>query len=307
MGDLIDAGLENVQVGLPDAQQQVNIEKFHDHLKSVFGGTAVSEEDCGEASLVGSDDPVGDYQKIADAMGSAREGGDEQGLRDKFSKVWNGAKDALRIGSYLEMKRRAGEVGKIGLGPLLQAIHSESSETRVHLMGHSFGARLVSFALSGIDNQAASPVFSASLIQGAFSHWAFADLNSFGNPGALCDYRDRVAGPVLSTFSANDWAVGIWYPKASFLAGDDTSAVGNGRPSRWGGMGADGAQNVPGPAQPTLIADSGTHYGLKAGQYYRIDSKAIIADTTQSAFSGAHSDILHPQVAWLPLCAAAGL
>jgi len=44
----------------------------------------------------------------------------------------------------------------------------------VHLIGHSFGARLVSFALSGVGAPAASPVASLLLLQGAFSHWSFA-------------------------------------------------------------------------------------------------------------------------------------
>ena len=49
-------------------------------------------------------------------------------------------------------------------------------------MGHSFGARLVSYALAGLPaNQtgSASPVKSLTLIQGAFSHFTFASSLMF--------------------------------------------------------------------------------------------------------------------------------
>ena len=73
-----------------------------------------------------------------------------------------------------------------------------SSTRRVHLIGHSFGARLVSFALAGIDSPQRSPVASLLLVQGAFSHWSFAHAqdNPFGRPGALNAVRSgpRTAG-----------------------------------------------------------------------------------------------------------------
>lgn len=84
-------------------------------------------------------------------------------------------------------------------------------------------------------------VRSSLLLQGAFSHWSFASAtgNPFGAPGGLNALGDRVHGPLVATFSVYDWAVGVWYPKASFLAGQNVSAAG---PGPWGGMGADGFQ-----------------------------------------------------------------
>ena len=49
----------------------------------------------------------------------------------------------------------------------------------------------------------------------------------------------------------------------------------------------------------------GTAYSLTPGSFYRVDGSAVIANTTQSPFSGAHSDIQHPPVAWLAVSAAA--
>ena len=52
------------------------------------------------------------------------------------------------------MKNRAGTVGRNGLGPLLGRL---PAGVRVHLVGHSFGARLVSFALAGLPAGARRP------------------------------------------------------------------------------------------------------------------------------------------------------
>lgn len=210
------------------------------------------------------------------------------------------------MASYFEMKARAGDIGRSGLGPLLACLPEQQPGLRVHLMGHSFGARLVSFALSGITSAEASPVASLCLIQGAFSHWSFAPLESmpFGTAGALCQYADRVHGPLVATFSEHDWAVGRWYPQASFLARVDNEAAEAGEPDQWGGMGADGFQGVS-PSGSINLLPAGEAYSLEAGSFYRVNGSAVIADTSQSLFSGAHSDIRHPQVAWLAMAAAA--
>ncbi|HEX8932639.1 MAG TPA: hypothetical protein VF788_00255, partial [Pseudonocardiaceae bacterium] len=125
--------------------------------------------------------------------------------------------------SYNVTKTRAGDIGRSGLGTLLAELHRRSPGLRVHLIGHSFGARLVSFALSGVGEPADSPIASLLLLQGAFSHWSFAHAqdNPFGKPGALNAWANRVHGPLVATFSVYDWAVCRWYPKASFLAQDD--------------------------------------------------------------------------------------
>ena len=149
-----------------------------------------------------------------------------------------------------------------------------------------------------------SPVASLLLLQGAFSHWSFAHAqdNPFGSPGALNAYADRVHGPLAATHTVYDWAVGVWHPKASFLAQQDTEAA---VADRWGGMGADGFQAVK-PAEDTAMpAQGGTGYGFAPGIFYRVDAAAVINDTAGEPFAGAHSDIRKPQVAQLAAAAAA--
>jgi hypothetical protein len=304
MGELIDEGMAGVGAE-PDGTQQQRLDEFHQLVGTVFATAPESGEDSGEEALLFADHPRAAYAQISDIVGSAPADGSAQGLGDVFGKVWSGAKDALRVGSYFEMKGRAGTVGRRGLGPLLERLHQRVPTVRVHLAGHSFGARLVSYALSGISSAAASPVASLCLVQGAFSHYSFTPLRDmpFGSAGALSGFTDRVHGPLTATFSTKDWAVGRWYPKASFLARDDAAARVD--PSmRWGGMGAHGFQGTS-PSEGLSLLGSGTPYAFKPGSFYRVDSSEVIADIHQSSFSGAHSDICHPEVAWL-IASAAG-
>lgn len=303
MGRLIDQGQRAAAAGSATHDEQArNVARFHALLQQLTAGTVDGLEDSGETALFDTADPLDAYQTLTTAMGNAT-GGDAQGLGDIFNRIWDGAKDALRIASFWAMKARAGTVGRAGLGPLLESLHTHAPAIRVNLIGHSFGARLVSFALSGITGPSASPLTSLLLIQGAFSHWCFASQRDmpFGQPGALFGFADRVHGPLVSTFSKFDWAVGTWYPKAAFLAGDDTQAI---DPApRWGGMGSDGFQ-ASAPQADLNIGPPGTDYHLLGGTFHRADGNLVITNTGQSAFAGAHSDIIHPQIAWLAVCAA---
>jgi hypothetical protein len=306
IGQLIDEGQAAAGSAESDTAKQQRLQQIGQLIKSLTPLSAPDGafEDSGETALLLTSDPVTDFQAAADAFGSAPSAGAQQGIGDWFGKAINGAKDALRVLSYTTMKARAGTVGRNGLGPLLAALHAGSPAVRVHLIGHSFGARLVSFALSGVGTPADSPIASLLLLQGAFSHWSFAHAqdNPFGSPGALNAYVDRVHGPLVATHTAADWAVGLWYPRASFLAQQDTSAV---VANRWGGMGSDGFQAVKPAEDQAMPAQGGTSYGFTPGIFYRIDAASVINNTTGEPFSGAHSDIKKPPVAQLAAAAAA--
>jgi hypothetical protein len=304
IGRLIDEGASVAGSAEPDDAKQERLRQIGQLIKSLTPSAPDGEyEDSGETALLLSDDPVTDYQAAADAFGTAPPAGAPQGIGDWFGKAINGAKDVLRVFSYTTMKARAGTVGHNGLGPLLAALHTQSPAVRVHLIGHSFGARLVSFALSGVGAPADSPVASLLLLQGAFSHWSFAHAqdNPFGSPGALNAYADRVHGPLAATHTIYDWAVGVWYPKASFLAQQDVQDV---VADRWGGMGSDGFQAVKPAEDRAMPAQGGTNYDLTPGTFYRIDAANVINNTAGEPFSGAHSDIKKLPVAQLAAATA---
>lgn len=302
LGRLVDEGLANAGK-VPDDKQRADVEEFHSILQGLATPATPPMEDRGEQAILTTEDPVTDYAELAGATGSAIGAEDAQGLLDQFKKVWNGAKDGLRVFSFYEMKNRAGTVGEKGVAPILAKLKDEDSAIRVHLLGHSFGARLVSFVLKGLPSADASPVSSLLLIQGAFSHWAFAEKEDmpWHMPGALCKFEDRVHGPLVSTFSDFDWAVGKWYPRASFLSQDATQAAKVA--TEWGGMGSDGFQGSTPQADATLAPGS-VPSGLTPGRFYRVDANAVIKDTSQSSFSGAHSDIEKPEIAALAIAAA---
>jgi hypothetical protein len=257
-------------------------------------------EDQGEQALV-TDDPEEVFGRFADAVPETGEGG-AAGLGDTFGRLWKGAKEALRQLTYFEMKKRAGVVGKQGLGPLLGRIAQADPEVRIHLIGHSFGARLVSFALAGLP-PGDSPVRSLYLLQGAFSHFAFADALPMDRSrgGALKGMAARVDGPLAASFSVHDTAVGRLYPLASLSSRDDSAGLED-QLFRWGGMGHDGAQAVD--ATVATLGPVGTAYPFARGRFVNLDGNGII--TQGPAPSGAHSDIFHPELVWAGL-AAAGL
>jgi hypothetical protein len=305
IGRLIDEGEAAVGSGEPDAVKEQRLLEINRLLQSLVPPAPDGEfEDSGETALLFTDDPSKAYQAVAEAFGSAPPGASTQGIGDWFAKAINGAKDTVRVFSYTVMKARAGDIGRAGLGPLLVELHRRSPAVRVHLIGHSFGARLVSFALSGIAMPADSPVASLLLVQGAFSHWSFAHAqdNPFGEAGALHTFANRVHGPLVATFSVHDWAVGRWYPKASFLSRQDTQA---GVAGRWGGMGADGYQAVEPAADRSMPPPVGMDYQLTPGTFYRVDAASVINNVKDQAFAGAHSDIRKPAVAQLAVATAA--
>ncbi|MBO9648253.1 MAG: hypothetical protein J7605_07055 [Variovorax sp.] len=239
------------------------------------------------------------------AMSGQASAGGAAAFGDPFKKLWAGAKDALRVGTYWQMKERAGVVGQKGLGAqLLAQIAAKTGGTRVHLLGHSFGARLVSFSLLGMPStleKDRSPVKSLFLLQGAFSHFAFADQlpHDQSRSGALKGMAVRVDGPLMTTFSQKDLAVGRSYPVASF-ANQDDSAAAQDQVQRWGGMGFDGAQAVSAVVQP--LAQPGQKYPFAKGKWLNLDGNTVIVHGGLP--SGAHSDIAHPHTAWAALAAA---
>jgi hypothetical protein len=258
-------------------------------------------EDQGETALL-EDRPEEVFGRFADAVPRTGEGG-AAGLGDAFGRLWNGAKEALRQLTYFEMKKRAGVVGKQGLGPLLGRVAQADPEVRIHLLGHSFGARLVSFALAGLPDPARAPVKSLYLLQGAFSHFAFADALPMDRArgGALKGMATRVDGPLVASFSVHDTAVGKLYPLASLSSRDDSAGLED-QLFRWGGIGHDGAQAVE--ATVATLGPVGTAYPFQRGRFVNLDGNAVINRGGPPA--GAHSDIFHPELVWAGL-AAAGL
>jgi hypothetical protein len=285
-------------------QQADKLTEFHTLANKLVTTAPQSPEDSGESALLSSNTAA--VLGMAAGMAIRQPHDDAQGIGNPFAGLWSGAREVLRTLSYYEMKNRAGVVGKNGLGPLLGKLNGPGGAPRIHLMGHSFGARLVAYTLAGLPGTAkgaASPVKSLTLIQGAFSHFTFASALPFdaGRAGGLAGFGDRVDGPLLATFTAADRAVGRWYPAASMLARQDAEAASD-LVYRWGAMGHDGYQQNPAATVEPLLAP-GKPYDFASGAFYALDANAVIK-ADQSPISGAHSDIRHPEVLWAVVSAA---
>jgi hypothetical protein len=280
------------------------LREFSEKLASLFPAHSkkTGREDSLEIDALGKPEAWRKaFELLSDDEATSTSGG-SAGLGDELSRLWDGAKGALRVATYWQMKNRAGVVGRAGLGPFINAIAKAVPNLRVHLLGHSFGARLVSYALSALDaSGASSPVKSLFLLQGAFSHFSFASALPFDTTrsGELKGKDKLVDGPLLTTFSDFDLAVGRAYPLASIVSGVD-NAKAEDVVSRWGGMGSDGAQAVQ--AKKLSLARAGFEYGWSKGGWHNLDGNKIIKNGGPP--SGAHSDIIHPETAWAALSAA---
>ncbi|MGV9565416.1 serine-threonine protein kinase [Streptomyces sp. NPDC003480] len=270
--------------------------------------TALEEAPGSALEMLGGD--IGqvcrDFARALERVEAAASGAETLSLTPKG--LWDGAREVLRQATYYAMKRRAGTVGERGLGPVIGRLAQSAPGVRVHLVGHSFGGRLVSFALRGLPDGVPT-VKSVTLLQGAFSHYAFAARlpDDPGSGGVLHDCRGRVDGPLVCCHSRFDSALGTFYPLASRMAGDDRSLTGGltedfdiGRllGPRWGAMGHDGVQAVDG-TRALALADA--LRGLPATGCVNVDASAVVCHGGPP--SGAHSDIVHRELAQLVLAA----
>lgn len=205
----------------------------------------------------------------------------------------NGILAGLRQASFWSMKHRARAIGEGGMHTFVADLQ-RGSDANVHLMGHSFGCIVMSSILGGPKGQGRlpRPVNSAALVQGALSHWSYAEKIPHGNDRAgyfagIID-RQAVGGPLLTTQSIHDSAVGVAYPAAVGLINEfafGTTAA----PPKFGAMGSFGIQGTRKATAIPMLDASGA-YGFQPGQIYNVDGSQFVPD---------HNGIDGPEVAHL--------
>jgi hypothetical protein len=213
----------------------------------------------------------------------------------------------LRQLSFYKMKDRGRRFGETGAHELLRELQSAApAGTRFHLMGHSFGCIVVSATVAGPPggNPLPRPVNSLFLVQGALSLWSFCNDIPYasGKQGYFSRIvdQDLVDGPIVTTHSVHDKAVGKFYPLGAKLK--KQLVLANTEFPEYGGIGAWGAQGLGTIAEDITIQPATFDYGFSAGRVYNIDASSVISKGDGA--SGAHSDIAHPEVANLMLQAA---
>jgi pimeloyl-ACP methyl ester carboxylesterase len=248
----------------------------------------------GAGAAPGSDrepfDAVTAYEETLDEEEDASFGGSGLG----------GLLAPLRTLTFWHMKRRACRFGESGATALLRRLQSavpEDRRVRFHLMGHSFGCIVVSAAVAGGPGRAACAVDTLVLVQGALSLWSYC--GRIPGTRARSGYFHRIVadklvrGPVVTTMSQHDRAVGFFYPLGAAAGRQVSYPIGE-YPT-YGGIGSFGARGLPDDTDDLHMREVTEPYDFHPDRIYNLESSHVIAHG--GGASGAHSDICHPQVA----------
>ncbi len=146
----------------------------------------------------------------------------------------------LEATSFFTMEHRADSVGLnagYSLFRLLIEARANKTSLRFNLIGHSFGCRVVCAALEALAKDAAT-VAKAKAMQAQFNVvllQAAADTDSLAKGRLYGDVLATIPNlRILATVSANDKALGTWYPAAQKLAhlfSDPVAALGSAGPT----------------------------------------------------------------------------
>lgn len=226
--------------------------------------------------------------------GSRAAAGGAAGLGSLVGGALGAAHNLLNFTTYYAMKSRAGTIGEKGLAEVITTRVARPG-LRIHLVGHSFGARLVTAAAKAVPSDTAT---SLTLLQGAFSHYGFAKDWSPGHNGFFRTVVDQhtVTGPALVTHTANDRAVGIAYAIASRIAGQVAAGVGDAN-DIYGGIGRNGVQHTPEAQQRRLLPVADAYPAWQPRVFHNLLADEFVAD---------HSDVTGEEVAYALLSAVAG-
>jgi hypothetical protein len=192
--------------------------------------------------------------------------------------VW-GISRLFNFCTYWEMKARAGVIGKSFADYIMPLLQEASGVARVHFIGHSFGARLVT-AVS-YHAAASAKLQSLLMLQGAFSHHALAER------GAFHGAHRKISGPTLITHTHRDLAVTRFYPLASLFSGDTGRRLG-GPDDNHGAVGANGALLLGADAVTPAPVSTANPAVFTLGKVHNMNCDACIA---------GHTDVKNAEVA----------
>lgn len=282
---------ESLDVIFEHARKDAAATEFPENVRAAYqklhGALGLSEEGAGAAP--GADNPTFDPDVFLES-----EAASFGGLN------FGGILSPLRQLSFWLMKKRANTVGESGLHAFLVQMMNAAPKARFHLMGHSFGCIVVSSMVGGLKGQAAlpRPVDSLALVQGALSLWSYCDdiPHQRGTPGYFRGIRvgKKVRGPIITTRSKFDTAVGRFYPLGVKITGD--VAFDPEEFPKFGGVGTFGLRGLA-EAETTdeSMLPSDKDYAFRAGVIHNLKSDEFIC--SKDGAGGAHSDIAGPEVA----------
>ncbi|WP_143104255.1 hypothetical protein [Nitrosospira multiformis] len=293
--------LDEAKALLPDLEEKASVrDEFVKKMRSLLDPSAAGKEDASniffkdggnelmknlkaEEEDLGEDVAGGGAALPLGVSAPAPAEGGAAGLVEILSGFKAAAINLLNYTTYYEMKTRSGAVGKNGVAPLIDKLASQIE--RIHLIGHSFGCRVVTSAAL---NSKTDKIKSMALLQAAFSQNGFSRIEQGFYRGVVDNHR--VKGPVLITHTPNDRAVGLAYPLASRISGDKTMAFGD-KDDLFGAMGRNGAQKMEqGEAIEGKLLPVGGAYTFKADTCFNLEASDFIKD---------HKDVKGKEVGYM--------
>ncbi len=200
---------------------------------------------------------------------------------------------AVRAFTVWQMKDRAGLVGTNGVGPLLRDVLAAAGDAKVHLLGHSYGAKVVLSALAADPLPAPNAVESVLLLQPAINGWAFAaNVDSKGFAGGYRRVLGSVRQPIYTTFSRQDKPLTQFFHLAVRRDGDlGEVRVAAAAPSRFAALGGFGPQGGSQPEFEEIAMPA------KGEAYPGLAGAKVVALAAHDRISG-HGDVENPHTAW---------
>lgn len=260
-----------------------------DDLLEIWSRLPAGAPDVGSAGTAPAD-PGGFIDDAPDpAAASSRPA--TAGLLDALN-----PRNVIRTATVLLMKDRAGKVGGHGVADLLRGLLAASATSRVHLVGHSYGCKVVLSALA--NGQApVRDVESVLLLQPATSALCFARDVEGGRPGGYRVALERTRQPIVTTFSRHDVPLTKLFHLAARRASDLGEAVIAGEaPSKFAALGGFGPQGVTGETATVTARSAPDRYDLAARPERRI--VAVRADDVIPD----HGSVESHATAWALLC-----
>jgi hypothetical protein len=267
-------------------------------LLSVSGSELLDKLSAPVIFPIQDDESEGGALSVGTGASPEERQGGAAGLGSLTSGVLGGVAKLLNLTTYYTMKDRAGKVGSTGVHDVVTQVHQRYPALRIHLVGHSFGGRLVSALAKGREDAPALQFSSLCLLQAAFSHYGFSNnaahsnINGFFRPVVT---GNVIQGPMIFTHSKNDMAVGYAYAVASRVAGQNAAALGD-QDDEFGGIGRNGAQLTPEAESIMLLSPGGT-YSLEPGRLHNLNGDTIIQ---------GHGDVTNDSVVYACLTAIRG-
>ena len=236
---------------------------YHEKDEELQTGAPLSEEEIVALWAAAAPPAQEDLEDFGTTGGGTSTDPQAAGLTDLFKKL--DPRNIVRTLTVYQMKDRAGTVGAHGVGPLLRELLAACS-SRLHLIGHSYGGKVVLSATSFGDALPRN-VESMLLLQPAVSHLCFAEkVPGTNHAGGYRPALARINKPILTTFSANDFPLTKTFHLALRRKDDlgEAKIAGAGDPpSKYAALGGFGPRGAG--EQLIDIQDVGKPYQWKQG------------------------------------------